>query len=262
MKNLFQGFFNDVRTFFWFLLRGPKFYPSLIEYSFRIFKENFDTHQHADLEKEWCKDKAISITDLFNNFNLEYKNLNAIENNYSEKIEEIISKSGNDFGGMGDINLIYNLCESIEAKNCIESGVAYGWSSEAILRSISTRNGKLVSVDMPMIGQKDYHLIGCAVSEKMKERWVLLREPDKNGLLKAIKLFTNKVDLIHYDSDKSYYGRKWSQPILYSAIRDGGFLISDDIDDNKAFREFVIGQNLNFHVVEFAGRYVGVIRKI
>ena len=74
MKNLFQGFFNDVRTFFWFLLRGPKFYPSLIEYSFRIFKENFDTHQHADLEKEWCKDKAISITDLFNNFNLEYKN--------------------------------------------------------------------------------------------------------------------------------------------------------------------------------------------
>ena len=37
----------------------------------------------------------------------------------------------------------------------IETGVAYGWSSQAILSSIHNRKGKLISVDMPMIGQND-----------------------------------------------------------------------------------------------------------
>ena len=68
-------------------------------------------------------------------------------------------------------------------------------------------------------------------------------------------------DLAHYDSDKSYYGRKWAQPLIWQYLRKGGIFISDDIEDNSAFREFVLSKNLDFSVLKFEGKYVGVIRK-
>ena len=110
---------------------------------------------------------------------------------------------------MGHGQLIYDICENISAKFCIEAGVAYGWSSQAILSSIHNRKGKPISVDMPMIGQNDYHLaIGFVVDDIFRASWNLMRIPDKNGLKRAINLSrTNNIDLIHYDSDKSYYGR-------------------------------------------------------
>ena len=170
-----------------------------------------------------------------------------------------ISKS--DFGGQGHIDLIYAVCENLKAVKALETGVAYGWSSAAILQSLSKRSGKLISVDMPMIKQTDYHLIGVAVDENLKSNWELLREPDKHGLNKAIKKHNYSFDLAHYDSDKSYYGRKWSQPLIWKYLRKGGVFISDDIEDNLAFKEFVVSNNLDFYVLKFEGKYVGVIRK-
>ena len=153
------------------------------------------------------------------------------------------------------------MCENLGAVKVLETGVAYGWSSAAILSSVSKRSGKLISVDMPMVRQTDYHLIGAAVHEDLKGNWELLREPDKHGLNKAIKKHNYSYDLAHYDSDKSYYGRKWSQPLIWKYLRKGGVFISDDIEDNSAFREFVVPNNLDFSVLKFEGKYVGVIRK-
>jgi predicted O-methyltransferase YrrM len=112
-----------------------------------------------------------------------------------------------------------------------------------------------------MVRQTDYHLIGVAVDENLKSNWELLREPDRYGLNKAIKKHDYSFDLAHYDSDKSYYGRKWSQPLIWRYLRKGGVFISDDIEDNVAFKEFVESKNLDFFVLKFKGKYVGVIRK-
>ena len=174
----------------------------------------------------------------------------------------MITSSNADSGGMGDIHLIYDLCKNIQAKFCIETGVAYGWSSEAVLRSISKREDSLISVDMPMIGQDDCYLIGFVVSDDYQKNWSLLRIPDINGLLRAIKMQgTNRIDCIHYDSDKSYYGRKCSQPYIIDALKENGIFVSDDINDNFAFKEFVEENNLTYNIIEHAGKFVGVISK-
>ena len=138
--------------------------------------------------------------------------------------------------------------------------MAYGWSSSAILKSISKRNGFLISVDMPMIKQNDYHLIGIAVEKKYHNYWKLIREPDINGIIKALKI-RNEFDFFHYDSDKSYYGRKWSFKRVFDKIKSKGVFISDDIQDNEYFREFVENHNLNFYVVKFMNKYIGIIFK-
>jgi predicted O-methyltransferase YrrM len=180
---------------------------------------------------------------------------------YVKEVERKLKISKSSFGGQGHIVLIYAVCENLKAVKALETGVAYGWSSAAILSSVSKRSGKLISVDMPMIKQVDYHLIGVAVDENLKNYWELLREPDRHGLNKAIKKHNYSFDLAHYDSDKSYYGRKWSYPLIWKYLRKGGVFISDDIDHDVAFKEFVESKNLDFFVLKFEGKYVGVIRK-
>src|SRR5690606_10727627 len=56
-------------------------------------------------------------------------------------------------GGPGALELIYYACEFAGAKNVVETGVAYGWSSLATLLSLEKRNGTLYSSDMPYLAQ-------------------------------------------------------------------------------------------------------------
>ena len=250
--------FEDLKTLWWFLIR-PRFYSAMLTLILRKFLKNRD----LEIERQvtWCAERVISLDSCFKELGLEPKTKKVFSNSYVDNINEKIFKSNSNFGGQGHVDLLFNLCEGINAKKVVETGVAYGWSSSAILKSLSIRGGKLVSVDMPMIKQKDYHLIGVAVEDKNYKYWDLIREPDKFGLNKAIKKLNYSFDLAHYDSDKSYYGRKWSQPLIWKYLRKGGIFISDDIEDNAAFREFVEELDLDFSILEFEGKYVGVIKK-
>ena len=50
--------------------------------------------------------------------------------------------------------------------------------------------------------------VGCVVHPLLRSNWTLIRKPDIIGLPFALKKL-GKIDLCHYDSDKSYRGRKW-----------------------------------------------------
>ena len=103
--------------------------------------------------------------------------------------------------------------------------------------------------------------VGIVVMDSLRDNWELIREPDRNGIKKALKKFGGVIDLCHYDSDKSYYGRMYAYPILWNALKKGGVFISDDIQDNMAFREFVEIRKLNFAVTKSAEKYIGIIYK-
>ena len=250
--------FEDIKTLFWFLKR-PNFYATMISLVLKKFLPNKDSL--ADREEEWCQERTISVEECFKKLDLDPFEEPPFSKEYIEEVEKKIKGSNSNFGGQGHVNLLYGLCESLKAKKVLETGVAYGWSSQAILNSISKREGKLVSVDMPMVKQTDYHLIGVAVEEKNLPYWDLIREPDKYGLYKAIRRFNSNLDLVHYDSDKSYYGRKWSQRIIWNNVKEGGVFVSDDVEDNSAFKEFVEEKKLDFMILKFEGKYVGVIKK-
>lgn len=77
----------------------------------------------------------------------------------------------------------------------------------------------------------------------------------------------SEIDLCHYDSDKSYEGRAWAYPLLWKHLRSGGLMISDDIGDNTAFRDFAAECEVEPVVILAAGsggagsRYVGILVK-
>lgn len=165
-------------------------------------------------------------------------------------------------GGAGDVRLLYFACETIAAMHVLETGVAYGWSSLAILASLRKRDeGLLTSVDMPYPKMNNSGWVGVVVPDDFRNHWRLLRKPDRNGIKEALTMQNSSLDLCHYDSDKSYYGRRWAYPILWNALRPGGIFISDDIQDNFAFREFVEAKKQRFWVLESQGKFVGICIK-
>lgn len=165
-------------------------------------------------------------------------------------------------GGASHMPLIHALCEQLAATRVIETGVAFGWSSLAVLLSLRNRPAaRLYSVDLPYFVRRNDPWMGCVVPVEFRKQWIFYRMADREGLPRAIRA-AETADLVHYDSDKSLEGRRWAYPILWAALRSGGVLISDDVGDNHAFREFSTRCGITPHIVQSDNKYLGILSKI
>lgn len=210
---------------------------------------------------EWAKSKAVSqekaIEKLFGVQMQPFATLFPTEFQSSLKKEKDCPIK---MGGAGALELIYHACDFSQAKSVVETGVAYGWSSLAALLSLKKRNGILYSSDMPYLGSDGDQYVGCIVPEDLKMGWKLLRHADRESLP---KIFSEEdvIDVVHYDSDKSYEGRSWAYKELYKHLRKGGVFMSDDIGDNSAYQDFCEKLAIDSTVVEFEGKFVGIFIK-
>jgi len=165
-----------------------------------------------------------------------------------------------DIAGESDVRLIYSAALGAGARNLLETGVALGWSSLALLKAAEATNGRLVSVDLPypfLIGSR---WVGAVVPRELRSRWTLLKRADRWGIPSALRR-SSTYDFIHYDSDKSPEGRRWAYPLLWQALRAGGLLISDDVGDNEVWAEFCDEVGEPIIVVRRAGALAGIARK-
>lgn len=167
-------------------------------------------------------------------------------------------------GSEADYDLLYTLAEYIGCVKAVETGVAFGWSSFALLHSVAKRNGRLISTDMPYPLRENDDYVGCVVPDRLRPNWSLMRAPDRDALPAALRR-VHPVDLCHYDSDKSEGGRRWAYPRLWAALRTGGLFVTDDVQDNLGFAGFceTVGlQPLVVRVPERDGfKYGGVLVK-
>jgi predicted O-methyltransferase YrrM len=174
-----------------------------------------------------------------------------------------VSAAPGGMGGGADVDLLYSLCLATKASRVLETGVAFGWSSLAILSALNGRPGsRLISIDLPYLGAKLDGLVGLAVPNDLKGGWTLRRGADRDELPGAIAEIA-PLDLAHYDSDKSYAGRMWAYPLIWQALRPGGLLISDDVEDNLAFLDFAgqVGTSPIIVRAPSRDRLAGIIRK-
>lgn len=227
-----------------------------------VYKKNENSRQDSI---KWCESVAINTSEaLYKLFNIQGNNIidPSIEyREYFKQAERLVSDCPVKLGGAGNLTLLYNTSEKIQANRVLETGVAYGWSSLAVLLSISKRNNsQLVSTDMPYAKMNSEEFVGLVVPDKFRSCWTLIREADKSAIPKALKL-SIKFDMIHYDSDKSFLGRKRSYPVLFKALRNGGFFISDDVQDNLAFKIFCEDLNIQPIIISFENKYIGVVIK-
>ena len=251
---------EKMKTSIWFAKR-PSHWHHALELAKRKFMPDFDTPDLRLKATEWAAGQAVSINAALKSVGIDGEVINV----GSELLESAITlakASPKVMGGPADLDLIWNAAHLTGARLCIETGVAYGWSSLAILDAIkNTKGGQLCSIDMHYPKKDNEQFVGIVVPPMLRENWDLIRQPDRNGIKKALNNIGGKIDFCHYDSDKSWWGRAYAFPILWDALKPGGIFISDDIQDNLFFRKFAKSKGNPFAVTKSNGKFIGIIRK-
>lgn len=169
-----------------------------------------------------------------------------------------------DLGGGGAYPFLNFITRYMEPDCIVETGVAAGFSSYSFLSAIKTNGrGKLYSSDFPYFRiPNPENYIGVVVEESLKDDWILYLGDDEVNLPKIART-VNKVDIFHYDSDKSYSGRKFAISVINKLLSSNGVIVMDDIQDNSYFYDYVEDNHPEFwYVFEFQGKYVGMIGKL
>ena len=160
--------------------------------------------------------------------------------------------------------MLYFLTRYLNPKNVLETGVAAGFSSYAILSALQ-KNGKgtLYSSDFPYFRIKDPEkYIGIVVEKSLRKNWNLFIEGDENNLPKIFKT-VKKIDIFSYDSDKTYSGRSKTLKKVSNFLTENSVIIMDDIQDNSFFHDYIKENNIsNWKVFEFHNKYLGIIGKL
>lgn len=175
-----------------------------------------------------------------------------------------VDQSGQRLGGAANMKLLYDMCERVQARNVIETGVAYGWSSLAVLLSVSPRSGHLWSIDLPYPYGGDEQPVGIAVPDELRDDWTLIVGSDRDHVAGAIAAATadgRTLDLAHYDSDKTPRGMISTCTLLYQALRPEGTLVVDDVGDHLGFKQLCQLLQVAPLVYDHGGKYQGVLHK-
>jgi predicted O-methyltransferase YrrM len=146
------------------------------------------------------------------------------------KAEGRLSNAAFELGGAANLDLLVSVTSALMPKHVLETGVAHGWSSFAILTV--TKDAILTSIDLPYLAYNNEKEVGLAVNPGDKNRWKLLRGPDKYYLKKMPK---QHFCFAHYDSDKSFDGMRSSLLAICKLIKPGGLIVVDDIGDTEAY---------------------------
>lgn len=258
---------EKIKTLGWFLAR-PGLYPELAR---RIRSRRFtnaERQRQAQQERaegrEWAEAHESTAGALLETLGLpaELESPAVLDPQDWAAAVEADARCASGMGGPAHVDLLFTLARGTKVTRAIETGVARGWSSLAILLALRSSDGRLVSIDMPYpkLGAEDQ--VGLVVGEGLRRRWRLIRRADRDGLLPALAEL-GTVDLAHHDSDKSVEGRLFVYRTVWTHIRPGGILLSDDIEDNLAFRDFASSVDRRPWVIRKSdGRgFVGVLVK-
>lgn len=133
--------------------------------------------------------------------------------------------------------LCYAIARSIRPRAAVETGVCYGVVSAYLLAALeANRDGHLFSIDLPPLGKNGDDYIGWLVPRELRRRWTLDRGTSRR-LLGPLVERLRSIDMFVHDSQHTYRNMRFEFETVWSALRHGGVLISDDIEGNAAFSE-------------------------
>ncbi|MER5646566.1 class I SAM-dependent methyltransferase [Streptosporangium sp. NPDC002524] len=173
------------------------------------------------------------------------------------RVEELVA-AGVDLGGPGGVELLYFLTRILRPDTVLETGVAAGWSTSAVLAAVRANGtGHLHSSDFPFFRLPEpERYVGWVVPDALKGPWTLRVRGDRRNL-EEILLPGTRVDLVHYDSDKTRRGRESFLLRVSPHLSGNHVVVMDDIQDNLVFQEYAETQDL-YRVFPYGGKFIGV----
>ncbi len=143
---------EKLKTALWFLAR-PSHWAQARELGMRKLRPDRDGSEFARAAHDWATARAVPVAEALAAIGMtpaSGKDTPRLPERLLAEARARAKQSKVMMGGPGDIDLLYAATRLSGAARVVETGVAYGWSSLAILAALKDREGaKLVSVDMP-----------------------------------------------------------------------------------------------------------------
>lgn len=243
------------------VLRNINSFDRLSEAVRKIFHRVYQPIDLAGLDDELAA-LAINFHDWAQTLNPDIlEQARAWRKNHFEHVAELSRTSNVKMGEPAHVELLYFLVRLKQPKSVVETGVAAGHSSRAILTALAENGGtsKLFSSDFPYLKENDpTSAIGFVVEESLRGNWSLLIDGDRKNLPTIVQSLSGQVDLFHYDSDKTAAGRDFALDTLAPYLQENSYIIFDDIQDNRHFLKWSVQYKQRF-VFEVSGKYVGLV---
>jgi len=218
--------------------------------------------RHVDDNLKWLQENAVSFEETVGSISpsLWQEALDAA--NVIDHVAQVkLSELPVQLGGGGATPYLYYLTRLTKPQVIVETGVAAGFSSLAFLEALDKNGfGRLFSSDFPYfrIASPEKY-IGCIVPDHLRTRWSLRIEGDDSNL-PAIVSEVSRIDLVHYDSDKSYAGRAFAMDRVKPLLSRDSIVLMDDIQDNSYFKDLVEREDPpSWKVFRYGDKYVGLI---
>lgn len=185
---------------------------------------------------------------------------------------------GHGHSGDYDVLVLYAIVRALRPEHVVETGVASGRSSAAILLAMKENNfGTLHSIDLaehyegkePEYYRNQYGIaelkgyvpankkVGYMVPEYLRNRWELIIGDSNIELPKLLERIGG-IDVFYHDSDHSYETMTHEFSLTWPNLRENGFLIADDVTWNEAWNDFIAAHP---GLVNSVYRKFGVMRK-
>jgi predicted O-methyltransferase YrrM len=214
---------------------------------------------------QWIKRHSSPWDSLANDIDPEiWKETEEVSRKIARDAQEILKKIKYKLGGGGAYPFLYFITRVMRPSIIVETGVAAGFSSCAFLMALSkNEEGVLYSSDFPYFRYPNpEEFIGIVVEESLKKNWHLYLESDESNIPKILQKIDH-IDIFHYDSDKSYSGRRFAMHLIQNTMSARGIIVMDDIQNNSYFHDYVTSHSVaTWSIFEFEGKYVGMIGKL
>lgn len=176
---------------------------------------------------------------------------------YSKIRQECKIWSHGGWGLQGTHGILFLIVRKYKPKVFVETGIASGYSSAIILTAMKLNGfGHLISIDIDESVSicgivKD---IGWLVPETLKESWSKSIGSSKERLSGIEEL----IDVFYHDSDHSKENMLMEFNWASTHLRNGGVLVSDDIDWNSAWKEFLSTNKAFRRIIETVSTGVSI----
>jgi len=150
---------------------------------------------------------------------------------------------------------LYAVLREVRPRIAVETGVANGFSTAFSLLALQANGeGHLHSVDLPREVGRDYEPgtfhegegragippgsePGWLIPRELKERWTLILGRTQDELPPLLERL-GTIDSFMHDSEHSFECMWFEFNAAWPALRDGGILLSDDVNSTEAFPRF------------------------
>jgi predicted O-methyltransferase YrrM len=216
---------------------------------------------HRDVAIEWAKSRAESIAEFAAGLDAQlWAESEAWATEFRATARRRLDEKAVPLGGAGHFALVHFLVRHLRPRVVLETGVAAGYTSQAILSALDRNGaGTLYSSDFPYFRlDEPEQYVGCLVDERLKDRWHLGLSGDRVNLA-AFLPEIEQLDFVHYDSDKSAEGRAFVMDLIAAKLSPRAVVVMDDIDDNTYFRDWVGRTGTPCRIFGSGSSFVGLI---